>query len=214
MLRWGGWLELRDASSHAPGRGSLDVEVELELPPLANSAHAAALSTYAAQQQLALAHGHRGPPPRPALQNKSSTPGPAGAVAGGGGEGEEGQHAAGAGGDGAAVCAGARPGASPPAEQLEVSAPMMCHMHSHSHSSYRSGDTGAGGENGSAKMWNRREISVSSYDDRSHDLHPHPYQQPHLAPLMAHACSHTRARCVDVAGLARHGSVASTWRRW
>jgi hypothetical protein len=34
--------------------------------------------------------------------------------------------------------------------------------------------TGAGGDNGIAKLWNRREISVSSYDDRSHYLHPHP----------------------------------------
>jgi hypothetical protein len=34
---------------------------------------------------------------------------------------------------------------------------------------------GAGGDNnGIAKMWNRREISVSSYDDQSHDLPPHP----------------------------------------
>jgi hypothetical protein len=24
-------------------------------------------------------------------------------------------------------------------------------------------------------MWNRREISASSYDDQSHYLHPHPY---------------------------------------
>jgi hypothetical protein len=24
-------------------------------------------------------------------------------------------------------------------------------------------------------MWNRREFSASSYDDQSHDLHPHPY---------------------------------------
>jgi hypothetical protein len=35
--------------------------------------------------------------------------------------------------------------------------------------------TGAGGDNGIAKMWNRREISVSSCYDQSHDLHPHPY---------------------------------------
>jgi hypothetical protein len=135
MCRWGGWLELRDASSHAPGRGSLEVAVELELPPLANPAHAAALHTYAAQQQLALAHGSRGrrrPPPRAALQNKNGIPAPADAMAGGG-EGEEGQHAAGAGGDSAGVCAGARPGASPPAEQLEVRAAMMCHVHSSSY---------------------------------------------------------------------------------
>jgi hypothetical protein len=32
----------------------------------------------------------------------------------------------------------------------------------------------AGGDNGITKMWNRREISVSSYYDRSHYLHPHP----------------------------------------
>ena len=35
--------------------------------------------------------------------------------------------------------------------------------------------TDAGGDNGSAKMWDRREISVSSDDDPSHYLHPHPY---------------------------------------
>jgi hypothetical protein len=35
--------------------------------------------------------------------------------------------------------------------------------------------TGAGGDNRLAKMWNRREISASSCDHRSHDLHPHPY---------------------------------------
>jgi hypothetical protein len=34
---------------------------------------------------------------------------------------------------------------------------------------------GVGGDGGIAKMWNRREISVRSYEDRSHDLHPHPY---------------------------------------
>jgi hypothetical protein len=34
---------------------------------------------------------------------------------------------------------------------------------------------GAGGENGIAKMWNRRDISASSYYDQSHHLHPHPY---------------------------------------
>jgi hypothetical protein len=33
--------------------------------------------------------------------------------------------------------------------------------------------TGAGGDHGIANMWNRREISVSSYDDQSHYLHPH-----------------------------------------
>jgi hypothetical protein len=31
-----------------------------------------------------------------------------------------------------------------------------------------------GGDNGSTKMWNRREISASSDDDLSHYLHPHP----------------------------------------
>jgi hypothetical protein len=35
--------------------------------------------------------------------------------------------------------------------------------------------TGAGGDNGIAKLWNRREISVSSCCDRPHYLHPHPY---------------------------------------
>eukprot|EP01049_Picozoa_sp_SAG25_P007186 SAG25_NODE_571_length_6846_cov_4.575070_10_plen_166_part_00 len=34
--------------------------------------------------------------------------------------------------------------------------------------------SGAGGDNGIAKMWNRREISVSSHYNQSHDLHPHP----------------------------------------
>jgi hypothetical protein len=34
--------------------------------------------------------------------------------------------------------------------------------------------TGAGGDDGFAKMWNCRETSVSSYHDQSHDLHPHP----------------------------------------
>jgi hypothetical protein len=29
-------------------------------------------------------------------------------------------------------------------------------------------------DNGIAKMWNRREISVSSHYDQSHYLHPHP----------------------------------------
>jgi hypothetical protein len=38
-----------------------------------------------------------------------------------------------------------------------------------------------GGDNGIAKMWNRREISVSSYDDPSHYLHPHPYIWLHAA---------------------------------
>jgi hypothetical protein len=33
--------------------------------------------------------------------------------------------------------------------------------------------TGAAGDHGIAKMQNRREISASAYDDRSHDLHPH-----------------------------------------
>jgi hypothetical protein len=37
--------------------------------------------------------------------------------------------------------------------------------------------TGAGGYNGIAKMQNRRGISVSSYYDRSHYLHPHPYMR-------------------------------------
>jgi hypothetical protein len=36
--------------------------------------------------------------------------------------------------------------------------------------------TGAGGDNGIAKLWNRREISASSDDDQSHYLHPHPYE--------------------------------------
>jgi hypothetical protein len=35
--------------------------------------------------------------------------------------------------------------------------------------------TGAGGDNGIAKMWSRRGISVSSHYDQSHYLHPHPY---------------------------------------
>jgi hypothetical protein len=30
-------------------------------------------------------------------------------------------------------------------------------------------------DNGIAKMWNRRQISASSYCDQSHYLHPHPY---------------------------------------
>jgi hypothetical protein len=34
--------------------------------------------------------------------------------------------------------------------------------------------TGAGGDHGIAKLWNRRELSVSSDSDRSHYLHPHP----------------------------------------
>jgi hypothetical protein len=38
--------------------------------------------------------------------------------------------------------------------------------------------TGAGGDNGIAKMWNCREISVSSYYDQSTYLHPHPYGDP------------------------------------
>eukprot|EP01047_Picozoa_sp_COSAG01_P018162 COSAG01_NODE_979_length_12356_cov_224.025618_3_plen_217_part_00 len=40
--------------------------------------------------------------------------------------------------------------------------------------------TGAGGDHGTGKMWNRREISVSCDDDQSHDLHPHPYVAPIL----------------------------------
>eukprot|EP01047_Picozoa_sp_COSAG01_P025649 COSAG01_NODE_1628_length_9684_cov_9.777673_4_plen_122_part_00 len=39
--------------------------------------------------------------------------------------------------------------------------------------SVRHASTGAGGDNGIAKLWNRRGISVSSYDDQSHYLHPH-----------------------------------------
>jgi hypothetical protein len=35
--------------------------------------------------------------------------------------------------------------------------------------------TGAGGDNGTGKIQKRREISVGSYDDQSHDLHPHSY---------------------------------------
>jgi hypothetical protein len=35
--------------------------------------------------------------------------------------------------------------------------------------------TGAGGDNGIAEMWNRREISANCCYDQSHDLHPHPY---------------------------------------
>jgi hypothetical protein len=37
--------------------------------------------------------------------------------------------------------------------------------------------TGAGGDHGIAQLWDRRGISVSSYYDQSHDLHPHPYVQ-------------------------------------
>jgi hypothetical protein len=35
--------------------------------------------------------------------------------------------------------------------------------------------TGAGGDNGIAKIQKRREISVDSYYDRPHYLPPHPY---------------------------------------
>jgi hypothetical protein len=47
--------------------------------------------------------------------------------------------------------------------------------------------TGAGGDNGIAKMWNRREISVSSYDDQSHDLHPHPHPYVRAQEVCARA---------------------------
>jgi hypothetical protein len=50
--------------------------------------------------------------------------------------------------------------------------------------------TGAGGENGIAKMWNRREIPVSSYDDQSHDLHPNPYSpSPVVTYMLANTVS-------------------------
>jgi hypothetical protein len=42
--------------------------------------------------------------------------------------------------------------------------------------------TGAGGDNGIAKMWNCREISVSSYGDQSHYLHPPPHLAAGTAP--------------------------------
>jgi hypothetical protein len=35
--------------------------------------------------------------------------------------------------------------------------------------------TGAGGDNGTGKISKRREILVSSHNDQSHYLHPHPY---------------------------------------
>jgi hypothetical protein len=39
---------------------------------------------------------------------------------------------------------------------------------------------GCGGDDGSEKMWKRREISVSSYYDPSHHLPPHAYMQLQL----------------------------------
>jgi hypothetical protein len=51
-------------------------------------------------------------------------------------------------------------------------------------------------DNGIAKMWNRRQISASSYCDQSHYLHPHPYsmQLPiwtALPNLSARSLTHT-----------------------
>jgi hypothetical protein len=46
--------------------------------------------------------------------------------------------------------------------------------HRHAAISRRACSTGAGGENGTGKMWNRREISARSYYDQSHDLSPAP----------------------------------------
>jgi hypothetical protein len=48
----------------------------------------------------------------------------------------------------------------------------------------RPASAGAGGDNGIAKMWNRREISVSSYYDQSHYLHPHPWISGPLEPVL------------------------------
>jgi hypothetical protein len=54
--------------------------------------------------------------------------------------------------------------------------------------------TGAGGDNGTAKVWDRREISVSTYYDQSHYLHPHSYVRARRAINLGR-CTHLgRAR--------------------
>eukprot|EP01047_Picozoa_sp_COSAG01_P027872 COSAG01_NODE_1855_length_9052_cov_4.358883_2_plen_159_part_00 len=47
---------------------------------------------------------------------------------------------------------------------------------------------------GSQKMWNRREISASAYDDRSRYLHPHPYAALTAAPRAEERIVH-RKKC-------------------
>jgi hypothetical protein len=59
--------------------------------------------------------------------------------------------------------------------------------------------TGAAGETGVANMWNRREISVRSHYEQSHDPHPHPY----LARCTWHLSLASQQPC----------SVMTGWRR-
>jgi hypothetical protein len=67
--------------------------------------------------------------------------------------------------------------------------------------------TGAGGGNGIAQMWNRRGISVSSYEDQSHDLHPHPY-------IMRVCAARRSARRPSCSGCRRPSSRTARWCRW
>jgi hypothetical protein len=67
--------------------------------------------------------------------------------------------------------------------------------------------TGAGGGNGIAQMWNRREISASSYEDQSHDLHPHPY-------VMRVCAARRSARRPSCSGCRRPSSRTARWCRW
>jgi hypothetical protein len=52
---------------------------------------------------------------------------------------------------------------------------------------------GAGGDTGMAKMWNRREISATSDDDRSRYLHPHPYTWASHGRHTPHSCAYLTA---------------------
>eukprot|EP01047_Picozoa_sp_COSAG01_P068619 COSAG01_NODE_9957_length_2292_cov_7.086183_2_plen_336_part_00 len=71
---------------------------------------------------------------------------------------------------------------------------------------------GAGGDNGTGKIGTRREISVSSCDDQSHYLHPHPYgavslqkKRVFLALLSISAPLQSTCVCVCAPAGAAHG---------
>jgi hypothetical protein len=68
------------------------------------------------------------------------------------------------------------------------------------HGDHRRLSTGAGGDNGIAKMWNRREISVSSDHGRSHYLPPHPdTREGHRRGSQAARTLSQRPCCLSVA---------------
>jgi hypothetical protein len=84
--------------------------------------------------------------------------------------------------------------------------------------------TGAGGDHGIAKMWDRREISASCYYDRSYYLHPHPYRTGRVhTSCPSHAARRAPPRLASsqpalmtlavVAADARYGQSAGLRRR-